>query len=227
MYLVSPVTKRNTLDLPPTYQRQMKILNLRFPPKTISTILKSPGGDDCILVSGGFRSKYTTPPYLPRKVRLELEQQMKEKKMREDAGRCLAMFLQRAPPAYQKNWRVIKLLWAFPGNKNWNFKTSIPMSWLNFLQLKKNILISVQGITFFHGPNCGVCNNKLVDFVCLKTWPTNLAGHLWNWRFISTTQIDHVIIAYFIIWGKMISSQIALTKVDGNLWSGLSLHTYL
>ena len=146
-----------------------------------------------------------------------------------------------------------------------------------------------------------------MDFVCLKTWPTNLAGHLWNWRFISTTQIDHVIIAYFIwapaktsdileqlhqdidtwyhhetlrndrgdtknddswytcspdfianikssgtmrdtqktmtisatsfrgcnrfspllIWGKMISSQIALTKVDGNLWSGLCLHTYL
>ena len=102
MYLVSPVTKRNTLEIPHTYQRQMKILNLRFPPKTISTILKNPGGDDCILVSGGFRSKYTTPPYLPRKVRLELEQQMKEKKMREDAGRCLAMFLQRAPPAYQK-----------------------------------------------------------------------------------------------------------------------------
>lgn len=34
-----------------------------------------------------------------------------------------------------------------------------------FRTVKKNILISVQGITFFHGPNCGVCNNKLVDFV--------------------------------------------------------------
>ena len=164
-----------------------------------------------------------------------------------------------------------------------------------FRTVKKNILISVQGITFFHGPNCGVCNNKLVDFVwfCMPQNMTyksgrsfvKLALHIdntdWSCHYcvfhmsarqnlrhfgtvtpglrtlildtimklsgtIGVTQktmtLDtHVRLILLqtlnpqerwgthknILWGKMISSQKALTKVDGNLWSGLCLHTYL